>query len=83
MLGPIIRLFTQKTLRLVNLKPNKDLAYVNQLFETGKIRPEIDGPYPLSEVPNLIDYFGAGKHQGKVVIAIEDNDDNNLPENSE
>ena len=69
LLGPIIRWFTQKTVRLVTLKPNKDLTYVNKLFEAGKIKPEIDGPYPLSDVPAMIQYFGEGKHKGKVVIA--------------
>lgn len=70
-LGAIIRLFTRKDVRIVSLKPNKDLAYVNQLFEAGKIKPVLDGPYQLSEVPRLIQYFGAGKHKGKVVIDLE------------
>ena len=66
--GPIIRWLTQKTVRLVNLQPNQDLAYVNELFAMGQLKPAIDGPYHLSEVPRLIQYFGAGQHQGKVVI---------------
>ncbi|MEM6256607.1 MAG: NAD(P)-dependent alcohol dehydrogenase, partial [Cyanobacteria bacterium P01_D01_bin.156] len=32
--GPIIRWLTQKTVRLVGLQPNKDLAYVNKLLAT-------------------------------------------------
>lgn len=70
-LGPIIRLFSKKRIRLVNLKPNKDLAYLNRLFEAGQIKPAIDGPYKLSEVPEIIQYFGKGKHKGKVVVALE------------
>ena len=66
--GPIIRWLTQKTVHLVNLQPNKDLAYVNELLAAGQLKPEIDGPYHLSDVPRLIQYFGAGQHQGKVVI---------------
>ena len=62
--------FSKKRLRFVSLKPNKDLAYINQLFEAGKIKPIIDGPYPLHEVPGAIRYFGEGKHTGKVVITI-------------
>ncbi|MEM6436613.1 MAG: NAD(P)-dependent alcohol dehydrogenase [Cyanobacteria bacterium P01_D01_bin.115] len=69
--GPIIRWLTQKTVRLVNLQPNKDLAYVNELFAAGQLKPIIDGPYPLNEVPKLIQYFGAGQHLGKVVMANE------------
>lgn len=71
LLGPIIHWLTQKTVRLVGLQPNKDLAYVNELWAAGQVKPVIEGPYPLSEVPKLIQYFGAGQHQGKVVIAQE------------
>ncbi|MEL4895202.1 NAD(P)-dependent alcohol dehydrogenase [Crocosphaera sp. Alani8] len=70
-LGPIIRLLTQKNVRLVNLKPNKDLNYINKLVIAGHIKPVLDGPYTLSEVPEMIQYFGMGKHKGKVVIAIK------------
>ncbi len=71
LLGPIIRLLTGKDVRLVGLKPNKDLAYVNQLFEASKIKPVLDGFHKLSEVPRLIQYFGEGKHKGKIVIDLE------------
>jgi NADPH:quinone reductase-like Zn-dependent oxidoreductase len=63
--------FIQKTVRVVGLQPNKDLAYVNELFVAGQLKPAIDGPYPLGEVSRLIQYFGAGQHQGKVVISQE------------
>ena len=59
--GPIIRWLTQKSMRLVGLRPNKDLAYVNELWAAGQLKPAIDGPYPLSDVPRLIQYFGAGQ----------------------
>ena len=71
-LGPIIHRFSKKNIRIVALKPNKDLDYINELFEEGKINPVIDGPYKLSEVPEAIRYFGEGKHKGKVVINIAD-----------
>lgn len=71
LLGPIIRQLSGKNVRLVGLKPNKDSAYVNDLFEAGKLKPVIDGPYSLSEIPKLIQYFGEGKHKGKVVISLE------------
>jgi NADPH:quinone reductase-like Zn-dependent oxidoreductase len=70
-LGPIIQRFTQKRVRVVNLKPNQALTYINQLFEAGKIKPVIDGPYPLSAVPDVIHYFGNGQYKGKVVITLE------------
>ncbi len=70
-LGPIIRRFSKKSVCLVNLKPNKDLDYLNELFEAGQVKPVRDGPYKLSEVPEAIQYFGEGKHKGKVVITLE------------
>jgi NADPH:quinone reductase-like Zn-dependent oxidoreductase len=70
-LGPWISMFTKKRVRIVLLKANKDLAYMNELFEAGKVKPVIDGPYKLSEVPEAIRYFGEGNHKGKVVITVE------------
>lgn len=64
--------FSNKSMRIVGLKPNKDLAYVSKLFEEGKIKPVIDGPYTLDEVPRVLQYFGDGKHKGKVLISISE-----------
>ena len=71
LLGPLISMFSKKSIRIVALKPNKDLAYMNELFEAGKITSVIDGPYKLSEVPEALRYFGEGNHKGKVVITVE------------
>ena len=72
-LGPLVRLFSKKNIRIVALKPNKDLDYMNELIEAGKVKPVIDGPYNLNEVANVIQYFGEGRHKGKVVISLEHN----------
>jgi NADPH:quinone reductase-like Zn-dependent oxidoreductase len=69
-LGPWISMISKKKMRLVILKPNKDLSYMNELFESGKVKPVIDGPYKLSEVPEAIQYFEEGNHKGKVVITV-------------
>ncbi|MBT8293382.1 MAG: NAD(P)-dependent alcohol dehydrogenase [Eudoraea sp.] len=68
LLKPWISIFSKKRIHIVALKPNKDLNYISELFEAGKIRPIIDGPFNLSELPEAIQYFGEGRHQGKVVI---------------
>jgi NADPH:quinone reductase-like Zn-dependent oxidoreductase len=70
-LGPLISMITKKKILIVALKPNKDLAYMNELFEAGKITCVIDGPYRLDEVPNAFRLFGKGLHKGKVVITVE------------
>jgi NADPH:quinone reductase-like Zn-dependent oxidoreductase len=69
-LAPWISLISKKHIRIVALKPNKDLAYINELFETGKLRPVIDGPYKLNEVPEAFRIFGKGEHKGKMVITM-------------
>ena len=71
LLSPLISMFSTKSIRFVFLKPNKDLAYLNELFEAGKVKPVIDGPYKLREVPEAIRYFGEGNHKGKVIITMD------------
>ncbi len=62
---------SKKNIRIVALKPNKDLAYMNELFEAGKVVPVIDGSYKLGEVPKAFRLFGEGDHKGKVVITMD------------
>jgi len=68
LLWPWISRISNKNIRIVGLKQNKDLAYINELFEAGKIKPVIDGPYRLDEVPQALRRFSEGAHKGKVVI---------------
>lgn len=75
LLGPLISTISKKNIRFVGLKPNRDLAYMNKLYEAGKVKPVIDGPYKLSEVPEALRYFGEGKHKGKIVITVEQNNE--------
>jgi NADPH:quinone reductase-like Zn-dependent oxidoreductase len=73
LLGPWISLISKKKICFVALKSNKDLDYVNQLFETGKIKPVIDRTFRMDEVPLALRFFGEGAHKGKVVITVEHN----------
>jgi NADPH:quinone reductase-like Zn-dependent oxidoreductase len=70
LLSPLFSMISKKNIRIVLLEPNRDLAYISDLFEAGKIKPVIDGPYMLSEVPEAFRYFGEGSHKGKVVITL-------------
>ena len=52
-------------------KPNqKDLVFIKELLEAGKVVPVIDRRYPLSEVAEAIRYLEAGHARGKVVITV-------------
>ena len=69
-LGPLIARATGKQMRVVALKPNKDLAYINELFENHGLRSVIDGPNPLADVPRAVRRFGEAQHIGKIVITV-------------
>ncbi len=49
----------------------KDLVYMKELIETGKVTPVIDRHYPLSEAAEALRYLGAGHARGKVIITID------------
>jgi NADPH:quinone reductase-like Zn-dependent oxidoreductase len=72
LLGPWMGRSARKTLRLVGLKPNRDLGRINELFEAGRFTPVIDGPFEFttSDMRKAFRYFGAGEHKGKVVVAV-------------
>lgn len=71
LLGSLISLFTGKNLSVLALKPNKGLDQISKLAEKGQIKPVVDGPYGFNKIPDLIQYFGKGRHLGKIVIEIE------------
>ncbi|SFC63763.1 NADPH:quinone reductase [Bacillus sp. OV322] len=48
----------------------KDLNYVKELLESGKIKPKIDKLFKLSEITEAFRYFQEGHAQGKVVINV-------------
>jgi NADPH:quinone reductase-like Zn-dependent oxidoreductase len=59
--------------KMVNfqVRPNqKDLVFMTELLEAGKVVPVIDRRYPLSEVSEAVRYYGEGHARGKVVITV-------------
>ena len=57
---------------IVMPRPNqKDLVFLMELVEDGKVVPAIDRRYQLSEVPEALRYLEEGHAKGKVVITVE------------
>ncbi len=52
------------------VQSQKDLIFVKELLESGKIRPVIDRCYPLNRTPEAFQYFEKVHPQGKVVIRV-------------
>jgi NADPH:quinone reductase-like Zn-dependent oxidoreductase len=72
-LGPWFSMINKKKISFVALKSNKDLTYINELFETGKVKPVIDESYGIDEVPKALRLFAEGNHKGKIVINVHQN----------
>ena len=71
LLGPWISMTGNKKMGNLLMKPNnKDLVFLKELLEAGKIAPVIDRRYPLSEVAEAIRYLEEGHARGKVVITV-------------
>jgi len=49
----------------------KDLLFIKELLETGKVVPVIDRTYKLSETAEAIRYLETSRARGKVVITVE------------
>ena len=74
-LGPLISLVGSKKVKSYLAKLNtRDLTYIKELIEAGKIKPVIDRRYPLNEVAKAIKYYEEKHSLGKIVITIENND---------
>ena len=71
LIGPWISMTGSKKLGSLAVKPNKDLAFMKELIEAGKVKPVIDRCYKLSEVAEALRYYSEGHARGKVVITVE------------
>jgi NADPH:quinone reductase-like Zn-dependent oxidoreductase len=71
LLGPLISRIESKKIRSFIAKINKkDLVFLKDLIEAGKVKPVIDKRYPLSQVPDALRYLEEGHAKGKVVITV-------------
>jgi NADPH:quinone reductase-like Zn-dependent oxidoreductase len=59
---------------IANINP-KDMNFLKELFESGKVVAAIDRRYPLSETGKALQYLEEGHARGKVVITVVPQDD--------
>jgi NADPH:quinone reductase-like Zn-dependent oxidoreductase len=72
LLGPLLSMIGRKKVCFVGANINqKDLVFLKDLLEAGKVKPVIDRRYPLSDLAEALRYLEQGHAQGKVVIAVE------------
>jgi NADPH:quinone reductase-like Zn-dependent oxidoreductase len=78
-IGPVDRLikaavlspFVSQKLGMLNTKRSrKDLQYLTELIEAGKVTTVIDRTHSLGEVPKALRYLEQGHARGKVVITV-------------
>jgi NADPH:quinone reductase-like Zn-dependent oxidoreductase len=60
----------QKIVVLSLVQSQKDLNFIKELLESGKIMPVIDGCYPLNKTAEAFRYYEKEHPRGKVVISM-------------
>ncbi|GGD40281.1 NAD(P)-dependent alcohol dehydrogenase [Muriicola marianensis] len=69
-MNPLLKIFSNKRTRLVMLAANRDLDFIEKLYDEHKLRCQIDGPYSFEEIPRAVQRFGDAQHVGKIVISV-------------
>jgi len=76
LLGPLLsRTGSKKTCFFIANMNQKDLVFLKDLLEAGKVVSVIDRRYPLSQTAEAIRYLEEGHAKGKVVITVEHGND--------
>lgn len=71
LLGPLISMTgSKKVIFLMAQDREADLVLMTELVAAGEVVPIIDRRYPLSEVPEALEYMGEGHALGKVIITV-------------
>ena len=64
-------LFVRQKLGTFIVKENaRDLQFLNELIEAGKVKPVIDRTYPLDAAPDAVRYFESGRATGRIALVV-------------
>jgi len=77
LLGPLVSRLGSRQMGFMGIAKTgqKDLVFMVELLEAGKIAPVIERGCPLSEAAQAIRYLAEGHARGKVVITMERNNE--------
>jgi hypothetical protein len=64
---------TQDTGMMMAQITGKDLTFLADLIQTGKVKPVIDKTYRFSQLPDAMRYLEEGHARGKIVLTVGDN----------
>jgi NADPH:quinone reductase-like Zn-dependent oxidoreductase len=75
LLGPVISRTGKQKMGFMGIAKinQKDLVYVKELLEAGKVVPVIERRYPLCKTAEALRYLEEGHAKGKVVITVDQN----------
>ncbi|RAY12890.1 NAD(P)-dependent alcohol dehydrogenase [Actinomadura craniellae] len=69
--GALVARFVRHRVVSVSWKPNaKDLRFLAELMEAGRVTPVIDRTYAFTEVPEALRYLERRRARGKVAITV-------------
>ena len=69
----ITKPFVTQEMRMLLADMNaKDLTFLADLSQAGKLKPVIDKTYPFSQLPDAMRYLEEGHARGKVVLTVGD-----------
>lgn len=70
-IGPRLFKDSGRKIGVINVKPGqKDLQFIGELIESGKLKPVVDRSFPLCDVIQAFRYYKKGHARGKVVINV-------------
>ncbi|MEM9157722.1 MAG: NAD(P)-dependent alcohol dehydrogenase [Verrucomicrobiota bacterium] len=69
-MGAVVNRIGDRKLKILALKPNLGLESASELFDAGKVKTVVQGPYAFEELPRALREFGEAAHLGKIVVRI-------------